>query len=59
MNKETRTRYREQEDSEIFNSFPSVGPQLAPRLLVAFGSNRARYESCCKYAGICWSSISH
>ena len=55
MDKAIRTRYREQEDSEIFNSFPGAGPQLAPRLLVAFGSNRARYESAAdmqKYAGV-------
>lgn len=55
MDKEIRTRYREQDDNVIFDSLPGAGPQLAPRLLVAFGSNRARYETAAdmqKYAGV-------
>ncbi len=32
-------------DSFIFKSFPGAGPQLAPRLLVAFGTDRDRYEA--------------
>jgi transposase len=32
-------------DAAIFRSFPSAGPAMAPRLLVAFGTNRSRFES--------------
>jgi transposase len=31
-------------DAPIFRSFPGAGPALAPRLLIAFGTNRARFE---------------
>lgn len=55
MDLEIRSRYRAQKDRKIFDSFPGAGPQLAPRLLVAFGTDRARYQSAAdlqKYAGI-------
>jgi transposase len=32
-------------DAAIFRSFPAAGPALAPRLLVAFGTNRDRFAS--------------
>jgi transposase len=32
-------------DAPIFRSFPAAGPALAPRLLVAFGTNRQRFAS--------------
>jgi transposase len=32
------------EDAEIFRSLPGAGAALAPRLLVAFGTDRERYE---------------
>jgi transposase len=32
-------------DFAIFDSFPGAGPALAPRLLAAFGAQRARYQS--------------
>jgi len=32
-------------DAAIFESFPGAGPQLAPRLLTAFGTDRDRLES--------------
>jgi transposase len=32
-------------DAALFRSFPGAGPALAPRLLVAFGTNRDRFES--------------
>lgn len=32
-------------DAPIFDSFPGAGQVLAPRLLSAFGTNRARFES--------------
>lgn len=31
-------------DAPIFRSFPGAGPALAPRLLVAFGTNRERFD---------------
>lgn len=55
MDKEIKRIYKNQKDNTIFNSFPGAGPQLAPRLLVAFGSNRERYQSASelqKFAGI-------
>jgi transposase len=42
-------------DAAIFRELPGAGPALAPRLLVAFGSDRSRYpdpESMQKYAGV-------
>jgi len=47
--------YKAQKDKVIFDSLPGAGPQLSPRLLVAFGSNRERYHDASelqKYAGI-------
>lgn len=47
--------YKRQADRSLFSSFPGAGPQLAPRLLVAFGSHRSRFEHASemqKYAGI-------
>jgi transposase len=32
-------------DAALFRSFPSAGPTMAPRLLVAFGTNRDRFKS--------------
>jgi transposase len=32
-------------DAAIFRSFPGAGPALAPRLLVAYGTNRQRFSS--------------
>jgi transposase len=32
-------------DAALFRSFPAAGPALAPRLLVAFGTNRQRFHS--------------
>jgi len=52
---EIRTIYKQHKDSFIFDSLPGAGPQLAPRLLAAMGSNRDRYKSSeeiQKYAGI-------
>ena len=39
-----RQAYKKQSDANIFDSFPGAGPKLAPRLLVAFGTNRERYD---------------
>jgi transposase len=35
----------EHPEAPIFRSFPGAGPALAPRLLVAFGTNRERFEN--------------
>lgn len=32
-------------DAAIFRSFPAAGPALVPRLLVAFGTDRSRFQS--------------
>jgi transposase len=32
-------------DAPLFRSFPGAGPIMAPRLLVAFGTNRDRFEN--------------
>ena len=42
-------------DYAIFRSLPGAGPTFAPRLLVAFGEDRERYQRCeelQKYSGI-------
>jgi transposase len=36
--------FDQHDDSTLFSSFPGAGPALAPRLLAAFGSDRARFE---------------
>jgi transposase len=36
--------FNQHDDSTLFGSFPGAGPSLAPRLLAAFGSDRARFE---------------
>lgn len=55
LDKEIKQRYKCQEDRIIFDSFPGAGPQLAPRIFVAFGANRERYSAAAdlqKYAGV-------
>lgn len=55
LDKEIEDRFQTHSDMEIFDSFPGAGPVLAPRLLVAMGSNRNRFESADevqKYSGI-------
>lgn len=55
LDKTIKKAYKAQDDKVIFDSFPGSGPQLGPRLLVAFGSNRDRYNDASelqKYAGI-------
>ena len=42
-------------EADLFRSLPGAGPALAPRLLAAFGTNRARYPDAAslqKYAGV-------
>ncbi|TWX62460.1 IS110 family RNA-guided transposase, partial [Colwellia hornerae] len=55
LDKVIKEAYKTQPDKVIFDSLPGAGQQLAPRLLVAFGSNRDRYNDASelqKYAGI-------
>jgi transposase len=55
LEKEIKSLYKVQKDKPIFDSFPGAGPQLAPRILVAFGTNRERYQNASemqKYTGI-------
>jgi len=55
LDKAIKSAYKAQQDKKIFDSLPGAGPQLGPRLLVAFGNNRARYNDAAelqKYAGI-------
>src|SRR5205085_8925933 len=47
--------FASQEDAFIFESFPGAGQRLAPRLLVAFGSDRDRFDSALEVAQ--WSGI--
>ena len=52
---EIKKFYKQHADRAIFDSLPGAGPQLAPRLLAAMGSNRDRYKCAAdiqKYAGI-------
>jgi hypothetical protein len=44
LDKAIKLAYKAQHDKVIFDSLPGAGPQIAPRLLVAFGSNRDRYN---------------
>jgi transposase len=53
--KEIATVATQHPDFELFNILPGAGPQLAPRLLVAFGEQRDRFANAAavhKYSGI-------
>ena len=45
LDKEIEQAMDQHPDAPIFRSFPGAGPALAPRLLVAFGTNRDRFQS--------------
>jgi transposase len=45
IDREIEQAMDEHPDAPIFRSFPGAGPALAPRLLVAFGSDRQRFAS--------------
>lgn len=54
-NKRIARLFKQHPDAFIFESLPGAGPTLAPRLLCAFGTNRARHpdaRSVQTYAGI-------
>lgn len=40
-----REAFKQHPDAELFRDLPGAGAVLAPRLLVAFGTDRSRYES--------------
>ena len=55
LDDEIKRRYELLDDRYLFDSLPGAGVQFAPRLLVAFGSNRARYQTASelqKYSGV-------
>lgn len=55
LDREIKPRYKSMQDYAIFDSFPGAGPKMGPRLLVAFGENRQRYqgsEEIQKYSGV-------
>jgi hypothetical protein len=45
FDKEIAREFAQHPDARIFDSFPGAGPVLAPRLLVAMGADRSRFES--------------
>ena len=50
LEKKIQALMDEHPDAEIFRSLPGAGPCLAPRLLVAFGTNRDRFASAAEVA---------
>lgn len=45
IDKEIADAFREHPDYTLWSSFPGAGPALAPRLAVAWGCDRERYDS--------------
>jgi transposase len=45
FDREIAQRFAAHPEAELFGSFPGAGPQLAPRLLTAFGTQRERLQS--------------
>jgi transposase len=45
FDREIAQRLKVHPDAELFGSFPGAGPQLTPRLIAAFGSDREHLES--------------
>lgn len=45
--------FEEHQESKIFQGLPGAGPALAPRLLVAFGTDRSRYEAAGNLQSFC------
>ena len=50
LDKEIAHAMDQHPDAAIFRSFPGAGPALGPRLLVAFGTNRERFDSATQVA---------
>jgi len=52
---EIESRFQAHQDAALFSSLPGAGRHLAPRLLVAFGEDRSRYQNASQmqqYTGI-------
>jgi transposase len=50
-----REAFKQHPDAELFRELPGAGAVLGPRLLVAFGTDRTRYESAAqlqRYSGV-------
>lgn len=50
-----RQAFAEHPEAELFRELPGAGPALAPRLLVAFGTDRSRYQKAAdlqRYSGV-------
>ena len=50
-----REAFKQHPDAELFRDLPGAGKVLAPRLLVAFGTDRTRYQSAAqlqRYSGV-------
>lgn len=48
-------RFSQMDDAALFEVLPGAGKQLAPRILVAFGEDRSRFENAdamCQYTGV-------
>jgi len=45
LDREIEVHFSQHPDGAIFDSFPGAGQVLAPRLLVAFGTDRSRFSS--------------
>lgn len=55
LDRQLTERFAQLEDAALFEALPGAGKQLAPRLLVAFGEDRTRFENAdamCQYAGV-------
>lgn len=55
FDQEIAERFKALDDAPLFETLPGAGKQLAPRLLIAFGEDRSRFESSdalCRYSGI-------
>jgi transposase len=50
LDRDIQTAMDQHPDAPIFRSLPGAGPCLAPRLLVAFGTNRDRFQSATEVA---------
>lgn len=50
LDKQIKQAMDQHPDAAIFRSLPGAGPCLAPRLLVAFGTDRQRFESAAEVA---------
>jgi len=55
FDQEISNRFAALDDAPLFDALPGAGPQLAPRLLIAFGEDRTRFptgDTLSRYAGI-------